>query len=100
MKITNLLALSGLIALFAVPALAQDNQSMQGMQGMSMQGSEHMHMMGMHQMPATVTSVDTKTGIVEATSEGMKLRVHFPPASLAGVKAGDKIILHLGFMKQ
>ncbi len=51
----------------------------------------------MHNMPATVTSVDTSSGIVEATSEGMSLRVHFPPASVAKLKAGDKIILHLGY---
>ena len=106
MKFTNYLALSALLALCVTPALAQDNQGMQemqnmpGMQGMSMHGSDHASMMGMHQMPATVTNVDTNTGIVEATSEGMKLRLHFPPASLAGVKAGDKITLHLGFMKQ
>ncbi|MFC5526372.1 hypothetical protein ACFPPA_11575 [Rhodanobacter ginsengisoli] len=51
----------------------------------------------MHSMPATVTSVDTGSGIVEASSEGMSLRVHFPPASVAKLKAGDKIILHLGY---
>lgn len=54
-------------------------------------------MMGMHTMPATVDKVDHQTGMVDATSEGMKLQVHFPPASLKSVKAGDKITLHLGF---
>jgi hydrogenase maturation factor len=44
-----------------------------------------------------VTSVDKATGIVEVTSAGMSLRVHFPPASVADLKAGDKIILHLGY---
>jgi hypothetical protein len=53
----------------------------------------------MHKMPATVTSVDHKTGIVEVNSAGMALRVHFPPPSVASLKAGDKIILHLGFTK-
>jgi len=51
----------------------------------------------MHQMPATVTEVDTSSGIVEVTSAGMSLRLHFPPASVAKLKAGDKITLHLGF---
>lgn len=51
----------------------------------------------MHQMPATVTKVDTSSGIVEVTSAGMALRLHFPPASVAKLKAGDKITLHLGF---
>ncbi len=51
----------------------------------------------MHKMPATVTSVDTSSGIVEVTSAGMSLRVHFPPASMAKLKAGDKITLHMGY---
>lgn len=51
----------------------------------------------MHKMPATVTSVDAKTGIVDVTAAGMALKVHFPPASVATLKAGDKIILHMGY---
>ncbi|HZY32718.1 MAG TPA: hypothetical protein VFE75_03055 [Rhodanobacter sp.] len=51
----------------------------------------------MHMMPATVSSVDSKTGIVEVDSAGMSLRVHFPPASVANLKAGDKITLHMGY---
>ena len=105
---TKFLAISEFAILLATPALAQSNQGMQGMQGMQdmpdmgKHGSrmDHMNMTGMHMMPATVTGVDMNTGIVEATSEGMKLRLHFPPASLATVKAGDKITLHLGFTKQ
>jgi hypothetical protein len=53
----------------------------------------------MHRMPATVTSVDTASGIVEVTTAGMSLRVHFPPASVADLKAGDKITLHMGYSK-
>ncbi len=53
----------------------------------------------MHKMPATVTSVDHQTGIVEVNSAGMSLRVHFPPPSVVNLKAGDKIVLHLGFTK-
>ncbi len=108
MRPSKILAISAFLSLVAVPALAQSNQTMQrmqGMQGRGMQGKgmnmQSMgHMMGMHQMSATVTSVDMNTGIMEATSDGMKLRLHFPPASLATVKAGDKVMLHLGFMKQ
>lgn len=107
MKRSKLFAFSLFLAVSAAPALAQNSQSnqnmqgMQGMQGMNMQGSgmDHMNMMGMHQMPVTVTSVDMNTGIVEATSGDMKLRLHFPPASLASVKVGDKITLHMAFMK-
>lgn len=51
----------------------------------------------MHRMPATVTSVDATTGIVEVTAGGMALKVHFPPASVAKLKTGDKITLHMGY---
>lgn len=59
----------------------------------------HKNVMGMHLMPATVNSVDQKTGLVDATAEGMALKVHFPPSALANLKAGDKITLHMGFSK-
>ena len=60
---------------------------------------EHGKMDNMHMMPATVDAIDPKTGMVEVTAEGMKLKLHFPPASLANVKVGDKITVHLGFSK-
>ena len=72
---------------------AMHADGMKGMKGM------HGHMMGMHMMPATVTEVDTHTGMVEANAEGMALKVHFPPASVATLKAGDKITLHMGYSK-
>lgn len=55
------------------------------------------NMHGMHNMPATVTHADPKTGIVDVTTEGMALRVHFPPASMVNLKAGDKIGLYMGY---
>ncbi|MFC5582436.1 hypothetical protein [Rhodanobacter terrae] len=64
-----------------------------------MKGSMHKMNGSMHQMPATVTSVDSATGIVEVNSAGMSLRLHFPPASVADLKTGDKITLHMGFTK-
>lgn len=108
MRSSKILVISAFAALLAIPALAQSNQNMQGMQSMqgqsmqdmNMHGSGMGQMMGMHTMSATVTSVDMNTGILEVTSEGMKLRLDFPPASLATVKVGDKIMLHMGFMMQ
>ena len=69
----------------------------QGKDAMAMKGMDKMP--SMHTMPATVSSVDMKTGEVMATTEGMSLRVHFPSASVANLKAGDKITLHMGFSK-
>ncbi|QBB72653.1 hypothetical protein ELE36_10380 [Pseudolysobacter antarcticus] len=63
------------------------------------QGHDHGTMPGMHEMAVTVTAIDHKTGIVNVSAGDMKLTVHFPPTSLAEVKEGDKITLHLGFTK-
>ncbi|AGG88438.1 MULTISPECIES: hypothetical protein [Rhodanobacter] len=87
-------------------ASAQDSGSMApapASSSMGQMGGMHHKMMrhnkngSMHMMPATVSSVDSKTGIVEVSSAGMSLRVHFPPASVANLKAGDKITLHMGY---
>ena len=92
-------------------ALAQDTMPTSSGQGMNKMGAMHsdmntMHkdmrknMMGsMHMMPATVTAADTTTGVVDVMSGGMALKVHFPPKSMASLKAGDKITLHMGYSK-
>lgn len=55
------------------------------------------NMHGMHTMPATVTQADPKTGIVDVMADGMALKVHFPPDSMANLKAGDKIGLYMAY---
>lgn len=96
------------LGLAVTPVSAQDAGSMtpassgssMGSMGQMHHGSMKHKMNGsMHAMPATVSSVDTTTGIVEVNSAGMSLRVHFPPASVADLKAGDKITLHMGYSK-
>lgn len=91
------LALSGVVvAQDSTPTSGMDNKM--GAMHSDMKGM-HGNMMGMHKMPATVTAADAKTGMVDATTEGMALKVHFPPATMANLKAGDKITLHMGFSK-
>jgi hypothetical protein len=101
MKYVSILFAGAAFALAATSSLAQDQQagagSMQGMQHGGMMGMNNM--MGMHMMTVTVTAIDSKTGLVDATAGSMALKLHFPPASLAGVKAGDKLSVHLGFNK-
>ena len=92
-------------ALAISPAIAQDHDhathetqpAQQG--GMMMQGGMMGNIMGMHIMAMTVTALNAKTGLVDANAGGMALKLHFPPASLAGVKVGDKLSVHLGFSK-
>ena len=89
-------------AIVLVPGIASAQMIMGGMlhevatrPGMTGMG----HMMGTHVMPVTVTSVDVKNGLVEGTAGGATLRLHFPPESLGGVKAGDQIQVMLAFSK-
>lgn len=78
----------------SMPAAGQDAGAHMTHTG---KANDMVNMHGMHTMPATVTSADPKTGIVEVTTEGMALRVHFPPAAMATLKAGDKIGLYMGY---
>jgi hypothetical protein len=73
--------------------------AMKGMDTMDGMSDMHKRMMGMHMMPATVTTADTKTGVVDVMTQGMALKVHFPPKAMASLKAGDKITLHMGYSK-
>ena len=82
----------------AQPAAAQSG-GMQGGNMMMQHGDMMQGMRGMHMMPATVSAIDSKTGLVDVTSGSMALKLHFPPLSLAGLKVGDKISVHLGFSK-
>lgn len=117
--------LTGAILLMVLPAVAQDSGATQnppaaqqggmtmqgGMQRGMMQGQGMMHgqgmgmqgmgpMMGRHMMNVTVTAIDTKTGMIDVSAGAIAMKLHFPPPSLAGVKVGDKISVHLAFHKQ
>ena len=78
---------------------AHNPDTMGAMHSGQMSGMHMKNMIGMHAMPATVSSVDTKTGMVDVNAEGMMLKVHFPPPAVANLKAGDKITLHMGYSK-
>jgi len=91
----------------SVAAFAQNQTPPGSMPSEGQTGGVHMthtpstpsavNMHGMHTMPATVTDADPKTGIVDVMTEGMALKVHFPPASMVNLKAGDKIGLYMGY---
>jgi len=113
MNMVSRKTLSGALAVLAFSlatagvASAQNSTPQSGsMEGMhsgqhdmdSMKGM-HKNMMGMHAMPATVSSVDMQTGVVDVDSEGMSLKVHFPASAVADLKTGDKITLHMGYTK-
>ena len=101
--LVSMLGSLGLALAISGVAVAQDSAPPGGMNKMGAMHSDmkgmHGNMMGMHMMPATVTAADAKTGMVDVTSEGMALKVHFPPSAMASLKAGDKITLHMGFSK-
>jgi Cu/Ag efflux protein CusF len=89
--------MTGLALLTALPAMAQGMAGMHDMAHMNdkMGASKD----NMHLMPGSVIKADPKTGLLDVNSHGHALRLHFPPASLAGIKPGDKVTLHLGFTR-
>lgn len=94
----GLIALAIFLGGFATPVLAQGamNMNMDSMKGMKPAGGA---LLGDHVMPATVSAIDARTGMMDVMSEGMALKLHFPTAAVAGLKPGDKITLHLAFTK-
>lgn len=88
--------LAAIALLAATPALAGGPlvpvNARPGMTGMG-------HMKGTHVMAFTVTAVDARSGVVEGTSDGLSLKLHFPPASLGVVKPGDQLSVMLAFSK-
>ena len=113
-SLVSMLGSLALVLALGGSAWAQDTPTTGSPQSMDKMGAMHsdmksmhkdMHknmrknMMGMHMMPATVTAADTKTGVVDVMTEGMALKVHFPPKAMASLKAGDKITLHMGYSK-
>ncbi len=99
MRYLSNVAIASILVLGAAPALAQQGGGMQGMDMTKGMPGMNMNGMPMHMMPATVTAVDVNTGILDVRSEGMNLKLHFPPGQLINLKSGDKITLHLGFSK-
>jgi len=100
--IAILLATGGASAFGQDAKTPQHDMSTMDPKSMSSHDMEAMHgkNASMHTMPATVTAVDAKTGIVDVKAGEMALKVHFPPASVADLKSGDQITLHLGFSKK
>lgn len=78
------------------PAASSAGGMMQPM-GMGMHRMAGASVKGRHVMPATVTAADASTGIVDVDAGGMALKLHFPPAAMKGLKAGDKITVHMAF---
>lgn len=55
--------------------------------------------MGAHTMDGQVTKVDAKKGWVDIKTPEGRMKLHFPPAALADVKAGDSVTVELGMKK-
>lgn len=52
-----------------------------------------------HKMDGEVTKVDAKKGWVDIKTPEGRMKLHFPPAALANVKAGDSVTVELGMKK-
>lgn len=86
------------------PAFAgMGDMSGSGMGGMNGGGSactqaKTVHgVMGVHEMGGVVTAVNHHTGLLSLKTGMGVLRLHFPPKTLAQVKTGEHLVVHLGF---
>jgi hypothetical protein len=52
-----------------------------------------------HTMDGQVTKVDAKKGWVDIKTPEGRMKLHFPPAALQNVKAGDSVTVELGMKK-
>ena len=56
-------------------------------------------MAGRHTMQGTVTKVDAKRGWIDVKTDEGSMKLQFPPAALADVKAGDSVSVELGMTR-
>lgn len=102
-KIVSILGSSLLAVAFSLPAAADGYGRMMGMKGDCMMDKEGMRgdcmMMGSHSMTGTIDKIDPDKGTLVLKHGAADMSLHFPPASLMGLKNGDTITVHLGFSK-
>jgi len=53
----------------------------------------------MHEMSGTIAKVDRESGTVDLKTEQGDLRLHFPPASVASLKDGEKLIFEVALLE-
>ena len=55
--------------------------------------------MGAQDLPVTVTAVNPSTGELEGRAGEAALKLYFPPSTLAQVKVGDRLSVHMSFTR-
>lgn len=99
MKISVLVVTATTAAwLFAGPVLAQAPAPAKPSVAQSPSASTS-DKMARHTMEGEVTKVDAKKGWIDVKTPEGRMKLHFPPAALANVKAGDSISVELGLRK-
>jgi hypothetical protein len=52
-----------------------------------------------HKMVGQVTKVDAKSGWIDIKTAEGRMKLHFPPAALQGVKVGDQVAVDLALKR-
>ena len=52
-----------------------------------------------HTMDGEVTKVDAKKGWVDVKTPEGRMKLHYPPSALDGVKSGDRVTVELGLSR-
>jgi hypothetical protein len=96
----KILALAGLVALCALAgdASAQTHKGPTSPATAQLQKSSE-SMADKHTLDGEVTKVDAKKGWVDVKTPDGRMKLHFPPSALEGVKVGDSLTIELGMRK-
>jgi len=97
----KILALAGLFAIAALvgDASAQTHKAPATPAPATAQVKSSDSMADKHTMDGEVTKVDAKKGWVDVNTPEGRMKLHFPPSALEGVKVGDSITIELGMKK-
>src|ERR1700730_7187164 len=97
----KILALAGLFAIAALvgDASAQTYKAPATTAPAAAQVQSSGSMADKHTMDGEVTKVDAKKGWVDVKTPEGRMKLHFPPSALDGVKVGDSITVELGMKK-
>lgn len=71
----------------------------QGAQQVVPQGAPQGTGMGAQDLPMTVTAVNPSTGELEGRAGEAALKLYFPPSTLAQVRVGDRLSVHMSFTR-
>ena len=99
LPIAGILAMAAMIILSLAPVVSADEYAQAASQTWDDKGMDNMPM-GKHSMPATIETIDHKTGFMKLKSGMGEMTIHFPAPTVKDLEKGDKITVNLSYTKE